>query len=140
MRALFRHLAMILIASCCGVALAQSSASEPRLALRGYDPVAYFTDNKPVKGDPRYQHDFDGTRYQFASAQHRSQFEADPDRYAPQFSGLCSAAIAGGQKKEGDPNVWKIVDGKLYVFSKAGPWVEDPAVIPKAQARWKETK
>ena len=125
----------------CTVIVAKlSQAAEPRVALKGYDPVAYFTEHRPMKGVPAHRMDWDGARYQFASAKNRDLFSGDPDRYVPQFSGFCSAALSKGKKIEGDPNVWKIVDGRLYVFSRAGPAVEDPAVLARAHAKWKEMK
>ncbi len=118
----------------------QAAMSEPRVALRGFDPVAYFTENRPVRGMPEFQRDFDGTRYYFASARNRDLFSADPDRYAPQFSGYCSSSVGHGRKNEGDPLVWKIVDGRLYVFGRAGPWVDDPATLVRSHAAWPSLK
>src|SRR5580698_5348670 len=101
-------------------AWAQSGQPAPsRLALKGYDPVAYFTDGKATPGDPQYETAYDGTRYRFASAKHLELFKADPDRYAPQFAGSCAAGIAMGMKVEAEPESWMIVDGKLFVFSSA---------------------
>ncbi len=121
-------------------ARAQGGMSVPRVALQGYDPVAYFTENRPVQGAPEFQRDFDGTRYYFASARNRDLFAADPDRYAPQFSGYCSSSVGHGRRNEGDPQVWKIVGGKLYVFGKAGPWVDDPAALVRSHAAWPSLK
>jgi YHS domain-containing protein len=87
-----------------------------RLILKGHDPVAYFTDSKPVKGNPNISYDFDEGRYHFASVSHRDQFAADPERYAPQFGGYCTGSLARGVHNEGHPEAWVIVDGKLFVF------------------------
>lgn len=135
---LLKSLAIVLAAwILCGTALAQSSSSaEPRVALRGYDPVAYFVENRPVQGVPEFHKDWDGARYHFASAKNRDTFSADPERYAPQFSGYCSSSIGHGRKNEGDPMVWKIVENKLYVFGKSGPWVDDPMALVRSHARW----
>jgi hypothetical protein len=91
--------------------------AQPRVAIKGYDPVAYFTEGKPVKGDPTISHEWDEARYLFANARNRATFVAAPERYAPQFAGLCATGLAFGQKVEADPQAWKIVDGKLYLFS-----------------------
>lgn len=91
------------------------AADSIRLVLRGYDPVAYFTDGKPVKGRPAYSYDWDEGRYYFESRAHRDMFVADPDRYAPQFSGYCTQSMASGIRKEGNPDAWVVTDGRLFV-------------------------
>lgn len=138
--ALLRWWGLLAVSLLCAAAGAQGPMSEPRVALQGFDPVAYFTESRPVRGSPEFQRDFDGTRYHFASARNRDLFSADPDRYAPQFSGYCSASVGNGRKNEGDPQVWKIVGGKLYVFGKAGPWVDDPAALARSHAAWSSLK
>ncbi len=97
-------------------ASAQSTGPETRIALKGHDPVAYFTEGKPVQGSPRYAHDWDGARYHFASAGNRERFAGDPDRYAPRYSGYCTGSMSKGIRNEGDPEIWTIVDGKLFLF------------------------
>jgi YHS domain-containing protein len=124
------------------IAWAQSGQPTPsRLALKGYDPVAYFTDGKATPGDPQYETAYDGTRYRFASARHLELFKADPDRYAPQFAGSCAAGIAMGVKVEAEPESWMIVDGKLFVFSSAqsrdAMRADAAGMAAKGQANWK---
>jgi YHS domain-containing protein len=123
-------------------------AQDPvRVVLRGHDPVAYFTDGKPVVGDPQFRYDWDEGRYYFASAQHRDMFKADPERYAPQFGGYCTGSMAGGNTREGNPDAWVIRDGKLFVFG-ATKWSEVaqkdpaylPAKVPAAAKNWTEKK
>ena len=87
------------------------------LALKGYDPVAYFTDAKPTPGREQFELLWDGQRYRFASAQHRKMFKTSPDRYAPQFGGLCAMNLSNGVKRESDPHNWVISNGNLYVFA-----------------------
>jgi YHS domain-containing protein len=97
-------------------------AAEPALAIRGYDPVAYFTLQKATPGDARYSLDWDEHRWQFASSQHRELFKADPARYAPQFASFCAVALSRGELKPANPEYWLISEGKLYLFGKsAGP-------------------
>jgi YHS domain-containing protein len=96
-----------------------------------------------VKGAPAISYDFDDGRYLFSSAGHRSTFAASPDRYSPQFDGLCATGVAMGMKAEADPSVWKIVNGKLYVFSsvQAKEMVEkDPAVLERSRKAWHDRK
>lgn len=110
------------------------------LALRGFDPVAYFTQEKPVAGDPALQAVHDGAAYQFATEANKKTFEADPARYAPQFGGFCAFGVALGKKFDGDPQAWKIVDGKLYLNLNQDiqqKWQEDEAGnLKKAHAAW----
>ena len=121
--------------------LAQNLAQERPLVLKGYDPVAYFTDGKPIEGSAQYEMVFDGQRYRFASAQHRDLFKANPDKYAPQFSGLCAMNLSRGVKRESDPHNWVISNGNLYVFaSETGQanFAKDPSTFTaKASANWK---
>ena len=100
-----------------------SAASEMvPLAIKGYDPVAYFTVGKPVPGLPEFEHEWDEHRYRFSRAEHRELFKADPMRYAPQFANYCAMALTRGELDEANPEWWLISDGKLYIFGKeAGP-------------------
>ncbi|KFG70755.1 YHS domain-containing (seleno)protein [Microvirga sp. BSC39] len=86
------------------------------LAIRGYDPVAYFTAGTPTPGLPEFELEWDEHRYRFSRAEHREIFKADPVRYAPQFANFCAMALAKGQIVEADPKAWLINDGKLYIF------------------------
>lgn len=85
------------------------------LAIQGYDPVAYFTQSAAMKGESRFSHDWNGVTWRFASAEHRAAFQADPERYAPQFGGYCAYAVANGYTAKTDPRAWHIEDGKLYL-------------------------
>jgi YHS domain-containing protein len=126
------------------VAAEEGNTATPRVAIEGYDPVAYFTDGRPVRGSAAFSFPFDEAVYYFVNAEHQKMFAADPDRYAPQFSGYCTAALSRGMKLEADPEAWAVSNGKLYVFySKKGSslFAEDPAgMIAKAQANWTTLK
>jgi hypothetical protein len=99
-----------------------AGAAELPLAIRGYDPVAYFTRQRATPGDARFELAWDEYRWQFASAQNRDLFKADPVRYAPQFANFCAVALARGEVLAANPEYWLISDGKLYLFGKpAGP-------------------
>ncbi len=98
---------------------AQSDPAKPlRVVLKGHDPVAYFTESRPVKGDPKISYDWDGERYLFSNAGNRNKFAANPERYAPQFGGYCTGSMSRGVQFEADPEAWIIVDGRLYVFGQ----------------------
>jgi YHS domain-containing protein len=112
------------------------ATGDDRLALQGFDPVAYFTLSQATPGDATIQFEWDGAIYRFASAEHRELFKADPDRYLPQFGNLCTASLAAGHKVQADPRYWLVRDGRLFLFG--GPaGVEamkgDPAAV-KARA------
>lgn len=110
------------------------------LAIQGYDPVAYFTDGKAVPGDPAHSFDWQGATWLFASAAHRDAFTADPLRYAPQYGGYCAYAISKGHAAPASPEVWSIVEDKLYLNLGAGVqslWQEDvTGNIARATSNW----
>ncbi len=120
-----------------------SLAQSPRVSLKGHDPVSYFTEGRPVKGQPSLNYDYDEARYLFASQKNRELFAASPERYTPQFAGLCTTGMAFGVKAEADPSVFKIVDGKLYVFSSTAARDKadkDPALLAKSQHNWRSLR
>jgi len=92
-------------------------AEELRLSISGYDPVAYFTDGKPVPGVGDFEYVWRDARWRFASAAHRDLFVANPEHYAPQYDGYCAMGVAWKEphKDTIDPQAWIIVDGKLYL-------------------------
>jgi YHS domain-containing protein len=130
--------------SAVGAALPAWAQGTQPLALKGYDPVAYFTDGKPTEGAAQYEITFDGQRYRFASAKHRDLFTANPDKYAPQFGGLCAMNLSRGVKRESDPHHWVISNGNLYVFAGetgAQNFARDAqASAAKAASNWKTLK
>ena len=84
-------------------------------AIKGYDPVAYFTEGRPVKGSGEFEYEWMGADWRFASAENRNAFAADPEKYAPQYGGYCAFGVSGGYKAAIDPAAFTIVDGKLYL-------------------------
>jgi YHS domain-containing protein len=85
------------------------------VAIRGYDPVAYFTLGRPTEGNATFKATYQGAEFRFASAANRAAFIANPARYAPQFGGYCAWAVSQGYTAGIDPTAWAIVDGKLYL-------------------------
>ena len=138
--------AAMAVAFCCGNAAAQniSPIAGQRVALKGYDPISYFTDGKPEKGSSEFTFAFDDTTYWFKNAEHRDKFIADPERYAPQFDGFCALQLSRGLKVEADPEAWTITNGKLYVFSGKGgvpKFQEQPvAIAEKAGENWHQLR
>lgn len=111
------------------------------LGAKGYDVVAYFTKGKPVQGSARHESVYGGVTWRFANADHRELFEANPEKYAPQYGGFCSWGAANGKLFDVDPaNGWTIVDGKLYLNFNADlnkTFTKDAAkFIPKADQNW----
>ena len=110
------------------------------VAIKGYDTVAYFTEGQPMKGSSDFVASWNGAEWHFANAEHRDLFSANPERYAPQFGGFCSAGISKGKKVAADPEAWTIVDGKLYIKLNEevrDRWREDKAEnIEKAEENW----
>ena len=109
-------------------------------AIDGTDPVAYFTEGKPVKGSSDFEHEWNGATFHFASAENRDLFAANPEKYAPQYGGYCAWAVSQGYTASTDPEAWKIVDGKLYLnYNKdvQTRWEGDiPGHIASADANW----
>ncbi|HSI59628.1 MAG TPA: YHS domain-containing (seleno)protein [Ideonella sp.] len=99
-------------------------------AILGYDPVAYFTDGKPVKGLDSFATEWMGARWKFASQAHLDQFKASPEKYAPQYGGYCAYGVSQDHLVNIEPDKFKIIDGKLYLNYDAGvqqTWIKDPA-------------
>lgn len=115
---------------------------EARLSISGYDPVAYFTDGKPVPGSSEFEYVWHDARWRFASAAHRDLFVKDPEHYAPQYDGYCAMGVAWQQphKDTVDPNAWTIVDGKLFLTHTTrslAAWQEKAAEnIKRADQNW----
>jgi YHS domain-containing protein len=114
------------------------------VAIGGYDPVSYFTDGRPMKGSPEIRQTWLGATWRFASTTHRDAFASDPIRYAPQYGGFCALGTANGEASANiDPEAWRIVGGKLYLFSGKEGLDEDfdahaADVIVKADGTWPE--
>ena len=130
-------LALIVVA---GLQAQKINTSWTGLAIKGYDPVAYFTDGKPVKGDAQFDFDYRGATYRFASAANRDRFIKEPDKYLPQYGGFCAYAVSRNYTADTDPLAWRIVDGKLYLnYSRDAQqkWEQDiPGNIKKGDTNW----
>ena len=121
-------------------ALAGDFFEKDGVAIRGYDPVAYFTEKKAVKGSSAHKAEHGKSTFHFASQANRDAFAADPARYAPQYNGYCAFGVAGGYKAAIDPAAFTVVDGKLYLnYNRAvqKQWSADiPGFIAKAGKNW----
>jgi YHS domain-containing protein len=133
-----------------GIAMAQPALRakhfnlENGLAIQGFDPVAYFTQHKAVKGNKQYVATYDGVKYYFATTANKNLFLKDIKKYEPQYGGWCAYAMgATNEKVEIDPETFKIINGKLYLFyhswvnNTLTKWNEDEVNLKKkADANW----
>ena len=112
--------------------------------LSGYDPVAYFTDGKAVRGSGFHVAVHNGVTYAFATDEHKTMFTKSPEKYLPAYGGYCAYGVAVGKKFVADPERWKIVEGKLYLNLDKGiqqKWEKDiPGYIMKSEKYWIEIK
>jgi YHS domain-containing protein len=110
------------------------------VAVGGHDPVAYFTEGKPVKGSRDITLEHEGATWRFASPANRDAFKADPAKYAPQYGGYCAWAVSQNYTAKGDPDAWTISNGKLYLnYNKSvrSTWEKDiPGNVKKGDVNW----
>jgi YHS domain-containing protein len=120
--------------------LAAGESPSDALAIKGYDTVAYFTEDNALKGNESLTFKWHEMTWYFLSKENRDLFSASPEKYAPQYDGYCAWAMTESRKAITDPEVWKIVDGKLYLnCSKEAyeKWSRDiPGNIKKADENW----
>lgn len=156
-RSIFLSLALastMLVASCATATPSASNApaaneqaaptyavfAEDSVAIRGADPVAYFTVGEYTPGSNEFTFDWEGATWQFASAENRDLFAANPEEYAPQYGGFCAYAVSQGNTAPIEPTAWKIVDGKLYLNYNdkiQQRWSKDiPGYIAQADQNW----
>lgn len=117
-----------------------------KVAIQGYDPVAYLTQKKAVKGKSSISANYEGVTYNFSSQANKDTFSKSPASYEPQYGGWCAYAMgSAAEKVEIDPNTFKILDGRLYLFYNAyfnntlKSWNKDEANLKKkADANWKK--
>jgi YHS domain-containing protein len=127
----------------CGTpyATVKNNTGDPVMLL-GYDPVAYFTQGKSVKGSAEHQVNLPERSYYFSSAEHKKLFEANAAKYEPQYGGFCSSGAAFAIKLGSDPTSWQIMDGRLFIFGDVlghEAWKVDPAWnVGHADRLWPE--
>mgnify|MGYP003526674477 FL=1 len=110
------------------------------VAIKGYDPVAFFKDSKPVRGKDDLRFEYKGSTFVFANAENRAAFAADPAKYAPQYGGYCAFGTARGYKADIDPATFTVIDGRLYLNYNTQvqrEWTADSGkFIRQADERW----
>ena len=129
----------------CNIMFTGPSVSQTlvgNVAIKGYDTVSYFKEGKAVKGDKAFAFQWHGANWYFSNKENRDLFAATPGKYAPQYGGYCAWAMSTGRKAHTDPEVWKIVDGKLYLNCSRDAFIKWEADIPgniiKADANWRK--
>ncbi|WP_206020238.1 YHS domain-containing (seleno)protein [Rhodovarius crocodyli] len=125
---ILRRAALALLALLPSTAFARQNLTRG-LAIQGYDPVAYFTENRARRGRYEISTRWNGATWRFATAEHRRLFLEDPARYAPAYGGFCAYAVSEGYTATVDPTAFTIVDGRLYLNYSHG-----------VQARWRENR
>jgi YHS domain-containing protein len=145
--------AAVLLAGCAAMTAQNPSSSalrpvnaqtegDKRVMLKGYDVVAYFTQNRHAMGSPQFESVYEGVTFRFASAEHKALFDKDPAKYQPQYGGYCANGIAYAIPWGGDGDTWLVVDGKLYINggpgSKAAFMLDVPGNIKLADKYWAE--
>lgn len=113
---------------------------ENGVAIQGYDPVAFFTDHRPVKGNAQFQSEYRGAKYYFASVEHRTAFDKEPAKYEPQFGGFCAYGASRGKTVPVKIETWEIVNGRLllqYDLDVKSKFEKDPqGTLKKADQNW----
>ena len=142
MKALFVITLLALTTSYASAVSPVNKSTFGGLAIKGYDPVGYFTERKAVKGSQEFETEHAGAKWRFVSQENLKLFTADPEAYAPQFGDYCAWAVSQGYTANIDPEAWKIVDGKLYLnYNKPvqEKWEKDAEnLIKKANQNWPE--
>jgi YHS domain-containing protein len=112
------------------------------LMLKGHDVVSYFTDGRHALGSPQHKSVYEGVTFRFAKAEHKALFDANPQKYLPQFGGFCANGIVYGIPWGGDADTWLMIGGKLYIFggasSKAAFELDRPGNLALAVKYWNE--
>ena len=136
--------ALVALQGCGSINATVKDAEGRDLMLLGHDPVSYFVHGKPQRGDPKFYATHEGKTYYFASAAHRDQFVASPEKYEPQFGGFCTNGVTYGVKLSSDPTEFEIIGGKLYIFGDVlghEYWLlEKEKNLPHAHQMWPEAK
>lgn len=116
--------------------------SVEKIALNGYDPVAYFVSAKAIKADSNYSYEYEGAGWHFETEKNLEAFKANPQNYIPAFGGFCAYELADGELVLSNPEYWYIHNGKLYLFTDdeaKNEWFRNiDEMIPSAQKAWEE--
>jgi YHS domain-containing protein len=119
-----------------------SEGADASLMLKGHDPVAYFSVGRHLPGKPEIKADHDGVTYRFASEENKAMFLKEPAKFVPQYGGFCSNGIVYGIPWGGEPETWKMIDGKVFIFGGAGSMryflMDEKRNLELANRYWKD--
>lgn len=140
MKSLVKVLSVMGLAVAAIFSIGAASADTNLVGVQGYDLVSYHQDSGPVKGNGNFSADHNGVTYLFSSLENKEKFAAAPANYVPEFGGYCAYGVKFGKKFAGDPERWKVVDGKLYLNldeKVQALWAKDiPTYIQEANKQW----
>ncbi len=140
MKRLFLAFLVLVALSTIATAKELLNVDRNRIAIQGYDPVAFFTDSRPVKGNPQFQSAYRGAKYYFASSEHKAAFDKEPAKYEPQFGGYCAYGVSHGSRAPIKIEAWQIVNGRLlmqYDLDIKNKFNQDPqGTLKKADENW----
>jgi YHS domain-containing protein len=133
-------LIFVLLFSVTALAASPINTDLNGVAIKGYDPVAYFTMDKPVKGDKNFEYEWKGVKWRFSSSKHMDLFKANPEKYAPRYGGYCAYGVAVNALFDIKPDAWTVHEGKLYLNKDKKVrkiWSKDiPNYISDADKNW----
>src|SRR5271167_857796 len=115
MKSLFSAFLLLIAFSTVASAKELQNFDRNGVAIQGYDPVVFFTDNRPVKGSAQFQSEYRGAKYYFASSEHKATFDKEPAKFEPQFGGYCAYGASQGHKAPIKIEAWQIVNGRLLM-------------------------
>ncbi len=142
LKALLGAFLFLFVSAAASFAGSELNVTSTGLALRGVDPVSFFSASGPMTGDFRITAVHEGAVYRFSSEENKAAFTAAPEKYLPQYGGYCAMGVKMGQKLDGDPAVFSILDDKLYLNvapAVADMWRPDAAAnIKAADEIWTE--
>jgi YHS domain-containing protein len=121
---------------------AVADGDDERVMLKGHDVVAYFTQGRHALGSAQFKSVYEGVTFRFASAEHKTLFDANPKKYQPEYGGYCANGIAYGIPWGGDADTWRMIDGRLFINggpgSKAAFELDLKTNIERADRYWRE--
>jgi YHS domain-containing protein len=113
---LFTALALSVFLACARTEpLSPVNVTRDGVAIKGYDPLSYFTDKRPTQGSAQFEYVWNGATWRFESAAHRNLFQTDPEKYSPKYGGYCAYAVSQGKTADIDPDAWTVFEGRLYL-------------------------
>lgn len=135
-------LGLLLVLGACSLdSNTTANTIPPENAISGYDPVAYFTENKPVPGDEEFSYVWNHAKWLFSCKENMELFKSNPAKYAPQYNGYCAFALSRNDYADVNPAAWSIVNDKLYLtynLDIKNAWLQDKKhYIAKADRNWK---